>query len=109
LLIMGIEVLESSMVSKSLLTDMTTFGVDDWLFVMNVSVALIMTMVLKIYIWCAIAGLLHFVLMIVTNIVPNILGVYGKYFRQSNVYSAIYLPSQKRGLRPLKFGRGLML
>jgi Type IV secretory pathway, VirB3-like protein len=105
---MAIDVLESSGISKSLLTDMTTFGVDDWLFVMNVSVALIMAMVLKIYIWCAIAALLHFVLMVVTRLVPNILGVYGKYFRQSNVYSAVYSPMQKRGLRPVNFGRGVM-
>jgi Type IV secretory pathway, VirB3-like protein len=106
---MAIEVLDSSLVSKSLLTDMTTFGVDDWLFVMNVSVALIMAMVLKIYIWCLIAGLLHFALMVVTRLVPNILVVYGRYFRQSNQYSAVYSPLQKRGLRPLTFGRGVMV
>jgi type IV secretory pathway VirB3-like protein len=106
---MSLEVLNSSVVSKSLLTDMTTFGVDDWLFVINVSVAIIMAMVLKIYIWCLIAAVLHFVLMIVTRMVPNILGVYGKYFRQSNEYSAMYSPMQKRGLRPISFGREVMV
>jgi type IV secretory pathway VirB3-like protein len=106
---MTVEALESSLISKSLLTDMTTLGVDDWLFVMNVSVALIMAMVLKIYVWCLIAVFLHFVLMLVTRMVPNILVVYGKYLRQSNAYCAMYSPMQKRGLRPQKFGRGDML
>ena len=56
------EQLESSPVRKSLLTEMTTAGVDDWLFVMNVEIALVMAMILRIYSWVLIAVFLHFVL-----------------------------------------------
>jgi type IV secretory pathway TrbD component len=100
------EQLESSPVSRSLLTEMTTGGVDDWLFVMNVEIALVMAMILRIYSWVLIAVFLHFVLMVVTKMVPNILNVYAKYLRQSSRYSARYSTSQKRGFRPVTFGRG---
>lgn len=100
------EQLESSPVSRSLLTEMTTGGVDDWLFVMNVEIALVMAMILRIYSWVLIAVFLHFVLMVVTKMVPNILNVYDKYLRQSSRYSARYSTSQKRGFRPVMFGRG---
>lgn len=100
------EQLESSPVRKSLLTEMTTAGVDDWLFVMNVEIALVMAMILRIYSWVLIAILLHFVLMVVTKMVPNILNVYAKYLRQSGRYSAGYSTAQKRGYRPTMYGRG---
>lgn len=100
------EQLESSDISKSLLTEMTTLGVDDWLFVLNVEIALIMVMILRIHAWAVIAVVLHFVLMLVTKMVPNILYVYAKYLRQSGKYSARYSTSQKRGFRPLMFGKG---
>ena len=100
------EQLESSPVRKSLLTEMTTAGVDDWLFVMNVEIALVMAMILRIYSWVLIAILLHFVLMVVTKMVPNILNVYAKYLRQSGRYSARYSTAQKRGYRPAIFAKG---
>lgn len=100
------EQLESSPVRKSLLTEMTTAGVDDWLFVMNVEIAIVMAMILRIYSWILIAILLHFVLMVVTKMVPNILNVYAKYLRQSERYSARYSTAQKRGFRPAMYGKG---
>lgn len=103
------EAIESSAVNKSLLTEMTTWGVDDWLFIVNIEIMLIMAMLLRIYAWIIVAILLHFVLMIVTRMVPNILIVYAKYLRQSSAYCASYSPIQKRGFRPVRFGRGEQL
>jgi type IV secretory pathway VirB3-like protein len=103
---MSMEALESSTVSRSLLTEMTTWGVDDWLFVMNLEIALLMAMILRIYSWVLIAVALHFVLMVVTKMVPNILIVYAKYLRQAERYCARFSTIQKRGFRPLKLGRG---
>jgi type IV secretory pathway VirB3-like protein len=100
------EKLHSSHVNRSLLTEMTTAGVDDWLFVMNVEIAIVMAMILRIYSWVLIAIALHFVLMVVTKVVPNILNVYAKYLRQSVRYSARYSTLQKRGHRPVMFGKG---
>lgn len=101
------EQIESSEISRSLLTEMTTLGVDDWLFVMNVCIAIIMVMILRIHAWAVIGFFLHFVLMIVTKMVPNILYVYAKYLRQAGKYCARLISGQKRGFRPLKFGKGL--
>ena len=103
------EAIESSAVNKSLLTEMTTWGVDDWLFIVNIEIMLIMAMLLRIYAWIIFAILLHFVLMIVTRMVPNILIVYAKYLRHSSTYCASYSPIQKRGFRPVRFGRGEQL
>ena len=103
------EAIESSAVNKSLLTEMTTWGVDDWLFIVNIEIMLIMAMLLRIYAWIIVAILLHFVLMIVTRMVPNILIVYAKYLRQSSKYCASHSPIQKRGFRPIRFGRGEQL
>ena len=92
-----------------MLTEMTTLGVDDWLFVLNIELALVMCMGLRIYAWVVIAFLLHFVLMIVTRLIPNLLEVYFKYLRQFDRYCAAYSPGQKRGLRPVGFGKEVML
>lgn len=100
------EPLESSPVRRSLLTEMTTWGVDDWLFVMNVEITLVMAMILRIYSWVLIAIALHFVLMGVTKMVPNILNVYAKYLRQSSRYCARYSTIQRRGFRPVMYGKG---
>ena len=102
----SIEPIATSQVSRALLTEMTTWGVDDWLFIINVELLLIMGMLLRIYAWAIVAVFLHFALMVVTRVVPNILDVYYKHLRQANKYSPHYSPIQKRGLRPFKFGRG---
>lgn len=99
------QTLDRSRVRKALLTELTTFGVDDWLFVINVEVALIMGVVLRIYHWFAVALLLHFVLMIVTRVTPNIVQVYVRYMRQAQRYTSAYSPLQRRGLRPQGWGR----
>ncbi len=101
------ERIESSPVRQSLLAEMTTFGVDDWLFVINIEVALIMGMALRIWQWFVLAFLLHFMLMIVTRLSPNIVMVYVKYARQAGRYTASWLPVQRRCLRPAQLGREL--
>lgn len=103
------EQLESSAVSKSLLTEMTTLGVDDWLFVVNVEILFLMGGALRIYSWLFVAVFLHFVLMLVTRMVPNVLMVYAAHLRQASKYFAGFSPIQKRGLRPIKFGLGEQL
>jgi type IV secretory pathway VirB3-like protein len=100
------QALQSSRVNKSLLTaDMTTFGVDDWLFVININVAIIMMVMLRIVSWGWVALAMHFVLMLVTRVSPNILLVYGKHLRQRDRYFAGYVARQSRGLRPAQLGR----
>jgi type IV secretory pathway VirB3-like protein len=97
------------MVKKSLLTEMTTLGVDDWLFVINALVAVVIVMGMKIYAWVLGAIFMHFVFMIVTRVVPNVVEIYAKYLRQSDRYCADFSPSQKRGFRPAQFGRDAQL
>jgi type IV secretory pathway TrbD component len=99
------ESIVSSKVHHSLLTEMTTLGVDDWLFVVNASIAVVFVMGLKITIWAGGAIVMHFLLMIVTRVVPNVIQVYAKYLRQADRYCADYSPSQKRGFRPVQLGR----
>lgn len=99
------EPLDSSVVRKSLLTYMTTLGVDDWLFIVNVEVALIFTMSLKLVYWPAIAVLLHFALMLVTKLSPQILESYAKHRAQASAYWPGPSPLQSKNPRPMKFGR----
>ena len=100
---MALEALESSPVKKSLLVQMTTFGVDDWLFVINLEVTLVIVMLLKIHFWAYIAIGLHFVLMMVTGMRPRLLEIYVKYMRQASRYWPGDSPLQKRGHVPSKF------
>lgn len=99
------EPIASSEVKTSLLAYMTTFGVDDWLFVLNIEVALLVTMLLKIKSWALIAVLLHFVLVLVTRMAPHLLETYVKHLLQSDRYWPGYSPLQSKGLRPKGFGR----
>lgn len=99
------DALNGTPVKKGLLTELTTLGVDDWLFVANVEIALIMGVGLRFYMWFVLAVFLHFVLMIVTRLQPNILLVYIRYMRQSSAYAGTWSPLQKRCLRPMGWGR----
>ena len=100
---MTLEVLESSPVKKSLLAHMTTFGVDDWLFVINLEIALFIVMLLKVHSWMVIAIGMHFVLMMVTSMRPRLLETYVKFMRQSRMYWPGPSPLQKRGHIPPRF------
>lgn len=100
------EPIQSSPVRRSLMTYMTTFGVDDWLFILNLEVALMMTMLLKVRAWLVVALLLHFVLMLVTRLAPNLLECYIQHLRQARRYWPRPSPLQRRGLRPMGHGRG---
>ncbi len=99
------EPIQSSQVKSSMLAYMTTFGVDDWLFVLNLEIALLMTMILKITSWLLVAFAMHFVLMLVTRMAPQLLECYAKHLRQATHYRPGFSPLQKRGLRPVGFGR----
>lgn len=92
--------MQTSSVKRSLLTEMTTFGVDDWLFVVNVELFLVIGAGLRIYSWAAIALSLHFVLMLVTKFQPRVLEVYLRHIRQSSRYTNWSGRSLQRGKRP---------
>lgn len=88
-----------------MLTYMTTFGVDDWLFVLNVCLAIFITIAMRFYGWALVAFALHFCLMIVTRVSPNILECYLKHTVQSQKYSPFANVFQTRNLRPVGFDR----
>lgn len=94
------EPIESSEVKTSMLAYMTTFGVDDWLFIINIEIALLVTMLLKVYAWLLVAVALHFVLVMVTRMAPQLLECYVKHLRQADRYYPDVSPLQRRGLRP---------
>lgn len=96
-------VLESSPVRPSLYTEMTTLGVDDWLFIINTEVAVMMVFALRLHQWVVIAVLLHFVLMMVTKLSPRLMECYFSYMRQSVRYWPARSPFQKRGAYPAMF------
>lgn len=100
---MTLEVLESSPVKKSLLVHMSTFGVDDWLFVINLEIALFIVMLLKVHSWMLIAIALHFVLMMVSKMRPRLLETYVKFMRQARKYWPGPSPLQRRGQAPARF------
>ena len=100
------DTLHTSEVKASMLTYMTTWGVDDWLFVFNVGAAIFVTTALRFYSWALIAFALHFVLMLVTKLSPNILECYVKHTRQADRYNPFANPLQRRNLRPEGFMRG---
>lgn len=62
--------IEGSTVKKSLLTELTTLGVDDWLFVINVQLFLVMAGMFKIYLWVIVSAVMHVALMVVTQVQP---------------------------------------
>ena len=65
---MNTDTLRASEVKTSMLTYMTTFGVDDWLFVFNMSVAIFVTTALRFYSWALLASVL--VMMVVSLASP---------------------------------------
>lgn len=93
----------SSQVNKSMFTYMTTFGVDDWLFVANLQVALFVVFAFKLREWLLVAIVLHFVLMLVTKLSPRLLECYFVHMRQANRYWPGRSPLQTRGKRPAMF------
>ncbi|WP_090139936.1 hypothetical protein [Limnohabitans sp. DM1] len=101
--------IETSDVKKSLLTEMTTFGVDDWLFVINLEIFLVLAVGLRIHSWFVMTVVLHMVLMVVTKFQPRVLFVYIKYVRQSAAYGSWLGARMNRGHRPqwLMQGRGI--
>ena len=92
--------LESSAVNTSLLTIQTTFGVDDWLFVLNVCVAILIGVMLRIHVWAFVAALIHLVLMGVTQLSPSLLEVYVRFARQAPRYSPFASTATKRRRLP---------
>lgn len=100
---MTMQALKDSSVKKSMLTYLTTFGVDDWLFVLNVCIAVLVCVLLRFYAWAFIAIALHFVLMVVTRLSPQILLVYVRFRLQARLFTPGTSPLQRRGLRPEGF------
>jgi len=92
--------MQASSVKRSLLSEMTTFGVDDWLFVLNVQLFLAFAAGLRIYSWTIVAVALHFVLMLVTKYQPRVLEVYIRHIRQSGRYTHWSSRTLQRGKRP---------
>jgi len=92
--------IQGSKMRRSLLTEMTTFGVDDWLFVINVQVLMILGAGLRIYSWAIVAVVLHLILMLVTQLQPRVLSVYMGYIRQRERYTTWINCELKRGKRP---------
>lgn len=98
--------IESSLVNSSLYTEMTTLGVDDWLFIINAEVTVMLVFALHIHQWVFIAVPLHFVLMLVTKMSPRLMECYFAYLRQSSRYWSAPSPLQKRGIYPTMFTIG---
>ena len=66
---------------------------------------LLMTMLIKVHSWLLVAVAMHFVLVLVTRMAPQLLECYAKHLRQASHYWPSCSPLQKRGLRPSGFGR----
>lgn len=84
-------------------TYMTTMGVDDWLFIANLEIAVLVVMALHVYQWLVVTVVLHFVLMLVTKLSPRLLECYFVHIRQANYYWPGRSPLQTRGKRPAMF------
>lgn len=97
--------LETSPVKTSMLAYKTSFGVDDWLFIINCSVCIVAVMVLHFWPWLVVACVIHAVLILVTKVSPDILPCYLKHMHQADRYTPFANPQQQRGLRPQGFGR----
>ena len=91
--------MNGSYVRKSLLTEMTTLAVDDWLLIINVQLALFIMGILRIYDWAGVTVLAHFLLVWVTQAQPRILAVYFRYMFQRDRYDAWSALPLKRGTR----------
>lgn len=91
--------IEGSTVKKSLLTELTTLGVDDWLFVINVELFLVMAVMFKMYLWVIVTAVLHVALMVVTQVQPRVLQVYFKFARQRVRYSSWCITQPARGAK----------
>jgi hypothetical protein len=102
------DVLETSEVNTSILHPMTTLGVDDWLFTFNLLQCMYITAATRWWGWVMLSFAFHFVLMMVTKLMPNLIGCYMKYSRQANRYDPYPNINQRRGLRPVGFGRGVL-
>jgi hypothetical protein len=92
--------MNGSRIKRSLLAEMTTLGVDDWLLILNVQLALLIVGVLRFYHWAWVTLALHFVLVAVTRYQPRILLVYWKYMAQRNSYCDWCALPLTRGMRP---------
>ena len=104
-----IPVFDHSYIEHSMLTNMTTAGVDDWLFVINACVSIVFVFGLKVTSFLGFALLAHGVLFYVSRVSPNILEKYIKYIGQAPRYGRNPRIKQTRGLRPFGFGRGVCL
>jgi hypothetical protein len=93
-------IMDGSYVRKSLLSEMTTLGVDDWLLIINVELALFIIGILKFHHWAWVTLLAHFMLVWVTQAQPRILAVYFKHMNQGDRYDAWSALPLKRGKRP---------
>lgn len=97
----GKPMLHRSRIKKSLLTELTTLGVDDWLFVINVEIFLVIGVALRFYGWAVVTLVLHFVLMAVTELQPRVLQVYFRHVRQRARYTSWSALPLQRGKRPM--------
>lgn len=94
-------IMTGSYVRKSLLSEMTTLGVDDWLFIINLELALFIIGLLKLHEWAAVTVFAHILLVWVTRAQPRLLAVYFRYMFQRDRYDAWSALPLKRGIRPL--------
>jgi type IV secretory pathway VirB3-like protein len=102
------ERLDSSDVNTAILHPMTTLGVDDWLFTFNVLQCMYIGVATRWSGWLIVSVVFHFLLMLVTKLKPNLIDCYMKYSRQANRYDPYPSINQRRGLRPVGFGRGVL-
>lgn len=79
--------LDGSKVQASMLTYMTTLGVDDWLFIANLEVALIAIVLLRFYPWVFFMVVIHLLMVAVTRLRPHLLECYTRHMRQANRYA----------------------
>jgi type IV secretory pathway TrbD component len=97
--------MHGSSFEKPLLIEMTTFGVDDWLFVANVELFLVICIGMRVYAWAGIALALHAALIVVTRVQPRMLGVYFKHTQQKTAYTSWSNLPPKRSKKPLLMNR----
>jgi type IV secretion system protein VirB3 len=102
------EQLDSSDVNVAILHPMTTLGVDDWLFTLNLLQCMYIGAATRWSGWLIVSVGFHFGLMLVTKLKPNLIDCYLKYSRQANRYDPYPNINQRRGLRPVGFGRGVL-
>lgn len=79
--------LEGSKVRTSMLAYMTTFGVDDWLFIINLEIGLIAVFLFRFYPWIGVMAVIHLLMVAVTKLRPHLLECYTRHMRQANRYA----------------------